>query len=38
MIVEENLIKITDFSPNWDYTKGGNKILICYDPIINLSK
>lgn len=30
-------MKIVDFSPNWDYTKGGNKILICYDPIINLS-
>ena len=34
----ENKINIVDFSPEWDYTKGGTKVIICINkPLINLN-
>jgi hypothetical protein len=27
-----NSIEIVDFSPEWDYTQGGVKILVCIKP------
>lgn len=29
-------IKIVDFSPEWDYINGGNKLLICFTPAVQL--
>ncbi len=35
MMVEELQalnIKIVDFSPEWDYTEGGAKVIVCISP------
>jgi hypothetical protein len=29
---------IIDFSPEWDYTKGGAKVLICVNPLCNVAE
>lgn len=28
----KNSVEIVDFSPEWDYTQGGAKILLCIKP------
>jgi hypothetical protein len=25
-------VEIVDFSPEWDYTTGGSKLLVCFKP------
>ena len=30
--LDHSNIEITDFSPEWDYTTGGSKVLICINP------
>ena len=30
---EETLFNIVDYSPEWDYTKGGTKVIICVNPL-----
>jgi len=31
-------LKIVDYSPEWDYTKGGSKVIICVSPLCMVSE
>jgi hypothetical protein len=31
-------LKITEFSPEWDYTAGGSKLVLCFLPGAELSE
>lgn len=30
---KDTLFNIVDYSPEWDYTKGGAKVIICVSPL-----
>ncbi len=30
---KENGFNVVDYSPEWDYTKGGSKVIICVNPL-----
>jgi hypothetical protein len=29
-------VKLLDFSPEWDYTTGGTKVLVCFTPGLDI--
>ena len=35
--ISSELLNIVDFSPEWDFTKGGTKVILCVNPVLDLA-